>query len=270
MNIRAIYGLMLCLILAMCGCARFTTQKQRDYQTIPESGFRNTQLARQKNNQAIELLCQDNCNQAEKLLNEALIADVDFGPAHNTLGKVYFKAKKYYLAAWEFEYAQRLMPERTEPVNNLGLVFEAVGQFDHAVAYFEQAVAMSPETPQYLGNLIRSRLSRGDTPFELQGEIKNLILIDDRPEWVNWAKLKLLSDDTESKLLRDMHNPSVDATNDLLVPSNFELPFETTKQDSPNDLLNQQFHNFSDDIQISPTEIPNLEELPLNGENIEN
>jgi hypothetical protein len=31
------------------------------------------------------------------------------GPAHNNLGIVYYRRKKYYLAAWEFQYAARLM-----------------------------------------------------------------------------------------------------------------------------------------------------------------
>jgi hypothetical protein len=31
------------------------------------------------------------------------------GPAHNNLGIVYYRQKKYYLAAWEFQYAAKLM-----------------------------------------------------------------------------------------------------------------------------------------------------------------
>jgi hypothetical protein len=32
------------------------------------------------------------------------------GPAHNNLGIVYYRQKKYYLAAWEFQHAARLYP----------------------------------------------------------------------------------------------------------------------------------------------------------------
>ena len=42
---------------------------------------------------------------AEKLLKQALTADIGYGPAHNNLGKVYYHRQNFYLAAWEFEYA---------------------------------------------------------------------------------------------------------------------------------------------------------------------
>lgn len=155
---------------------------------------------------------QNDFRLAEQIVQEALRSDVDFGPAHNTLGRIYFQTNRYYLAAWEFEYAMRLMPERIEPLNNLGMVFEAVGQYDQAVSYYEQAMAVSPDTPQILGNLIRTRLARGDKPFELKREIEHLILIDDRPQWVQWAKIQLLTDDTEAKLMREMNDELERAT----------------------------------------------------------
>ena len=47
---------------------------------------------------------------AEAALKAALTADVMFGPAHNNLGKVYFHKGELYLAAREFDYAMKLMP----------------------------------------------------------------------------------------------------------------------------------------------------------------
>ena len=73
---------------------------------------------------------------AEKYLRKAPAADVRFGPAHHSLGVLYFWQKKLYLAAWEFEYAARLMPDRYEPLNNLGLVYESVGKFAQAKSYY--------------------------------------------------------------------------------------------------------------------------------------
>ncbi len=76
---------------------------------------------------------------AQKLLEQALAADVRFGPAHHSLGVLYFWQHKLYLAAWEFEYAARLMPDRFEPLNDLGLVYESARKFDQAKMYYALA-----------------------------------------------------------------------------------------------------------------------------------
>ncbi|MEM9412528.1 MAG: tetratricopeptide repeat protein [Planctomycetota bacterium] len=197
------------------------THNTKQYQTVTDSGLKNTVLARTKNNRAIDLLCAGNLAPAEALLGEALIADVDFGPAHNSLGRVYYQQKKYYLAAWEFEYASQLMPGRAEPINNLGLVFEAVGRFEEAISSYAQAVNIDPQAPEYLGNLIRARLANGEKPFYMKREIEDLLLIDDRPEWVQWAKLQLLTDGTEKRILLDMKEQEQNQRNDI-APENFD------------------------------------------------
>ena len=109
----------------------------------------------------MELISNCYIAEAEQCLHQSLLADVSFGPAHNTLGKLYFDQKKFYLAAWEFEYAMKTMPNRAEPVNNLGLVYEMVEQTDEAVVHYQKAVDLEPGNPQYVGNLIRARIRRG-------------------------------------------------------------------------------------------------------------
>ena len=104
---------------------------------------------------------------AEAALHRALAADVTHGPAHNTLGKVYYLQDRFYVAAWEFEYATKVMPGRSEPVNNLGMVYEAVGKFDQALEAYEAAFTMDPQNPEVLGNLARCHLRRGDPADEI-------------------------------------------------------------------------------------------------------
>ena len=50
---------------------------------------------------------------------------------------------------------------------------------------------MEPDNPEYLGNLARARVRRGDTDDETRKLLEELVLKDDRPEWREWAQLKL-------------------------------------------------------------------------------
>ena len=83
-----------------------------------------SRLARELTEKGLVAFDTGDLAEAERLFREAVDVDVAFGPAHNNLGKVYFELEKMYLAAWEFEYAIKLMPHHPGPRNNLGLVLE--------------------------------------------------------------------------------------------------------------------------------------------------
>ena len=177
--------------LPLGGCATARRPAARDYQTRQDDPRRDTALARQDNAKAADLIDAGDDAAAEKLLRDALTADIEFGPAHNNLGKVYFRQGKLYLAAWEFQYAAKLMPNQPEPRNNLGLVFEQVGKLDDAVKYYGQAMGMEPDNGQFIGNLARARVRRGDGGGEVRELLDKLVLRDDRPAWVAWARRRL-------------------------------------------------------------------------------
>lgn len=179
-------------LLAAAGCN--TTPKQDTsarYQTVTPNQKGDTEKARELNTKATELILQNKYDEAEELLKDALTADVTFGPAHNNLGRIYYEKKHYYAAAWEFEYAAKLLPHRAEPRNNLGLVFEAVGDYDKAVGQYEEALQIEPDNPELIGNLARTRLNRGDRGPEVRQLLNDLILRDTRPRWTEWARDKL-------------------------------------------------------------------------------
>lgn len=178
--------------LLTTGCQRFQKGNSLGYKTYFESNSKDFERAKFKHELAIEALCENDECAAEQLLREALICDSSFGPAHNTLGKLYYDQRKFYLAAWEFEQALQQMPERLEPANNLGLVFEAVGKYDEAIQQFELAWNQEPGNAQFLGNLLRARIRNGESATELEGLLHQLIEIDDRTEWVDWAKGQLV------------------------------------------------------------------------------
>src|SRR5438874_4482959 len=151
-----------------------------------------TELARRENALAYDLIQQGKYDEAQEHLVRALAADPLFGPAHNNRGLVYYHNGRLYLAAWEFENATKLMPYQSEPRNNLGLVFESAGKLSDATEAYAKAREMEPDNPQYIGNLARARIRRGDRDAQTRKLLEELSLKDDRPEWVEWAKLKLL------------------------------------------------------------------------------
>ena len=83
--------------------------------------------------------------------------------------------------------ATERMPTNPEPVYNLGLTLERAERFSDSLQLYETATAMSPDNPTYLGNLIRVHLKLG-TPVELlTAEIQQLLLLETRPDWRQWA-----------------------------------------------------------------------------------
>lgn len=219
--------LLLIALACVCGCARLRPDSPVNYRTIESSGNKDPQAAREAHNTAIGLLSEQRCCEAEQFLHEALISDVSFGPAHNTLGKLYYDQKKFYLAAWEFEHAIKTLPDRAEPFNNLGLVFESVDQFEKAVANFQIAYEIDQDNPQYLGNLLRARVQRGDLPESMQMEFERLIFIDTRRSWVKWAKSQLVeSRKNQSILACETCIPAAEFESE--IPSPMEAPPEPT------------------------------------------
>ena len=158
------------------------------YQTVPKESERDADLARRENARAAALMDKGDDAAAEVALKAALDADVMCGPAHNNLGKVYYRQGKFYPAALEFQFAMKLMPNQPEPPNNLGLVFEAAGKLDEAAESYGKAVALEPGNVQAMGNLARARYRRGDRDEEVRALLTQLVLRDTRPDWLAWEK----------------------------------------------------------------------------------
>ncbi len=177
---------------ACVGCFDLKMNKGSEkYRTISTQPFRDTDTAKRENEIGLEHLANDDLDMAEDAFRRALTADVEFGPAHNNLGKVYFKQKKWYKAAWEFERARKLLPNKVEPLNNLGLVCEQAGDLDEAVEYYRQAIKLDSQNIRCRANLARAMIRRGDKTDEVRTLLKEILQDDDRPEWLIWAKKQL-------------------------------------------------------------------------------
>ena len=179
------------LAASAVGCAGKRQAGARGYETVKPEPARDADSAATQNALAVDLIERHKYDDAERLLKRALTADITHGPAHNNLGKVYFQRGQYYLAAWEFQYAVKLMPGQPEPRNNLGLVFEQVGKFDEAIGWYGKATELAPDTPLLIGTLARARVRRGDRDEDTRAVLARLVATDSRPQWVAWAKEQL-------------------------------------------------------------------------------
>jgi len=177
------------VVSATGGCSwRRGSVEDGDYMTVSPPPNRDTTLARKLTRSAVELIDREKLDDARDRLKSALAADLFFGPAHNNLGTVYLKQKKYYLAAWEFQYAAKLMPDQAEPRNNLGMVFETVGHLDQAAQWYDKALALSPDAVEIAGNLARINVRRNRRDERTKELLAMVVMKDKRPEWVDWAR----------------------------------------------------------------------------------
>jgi len=127
----------------------------------------------------------------EEAFKNAIRVDNSYGPAHNNLGLVYFQNRDLKRAAEAFDWAMKYMPDRPEPANNLGLAFEAGGKLNDAVDLYRSAHTLAPENSEYLANLVRARIRRGDRGADLHSELQTLKFIEKRPEWTDWVDRNL-------------------------------------------------------------------------------
>ena len=128
-----------------------------------------------------------NFDTAQHHFEQAALLDDSSGVAYNNLGLVHFHRGDLYAAATYFERATQETSVDSEPVYNLGLTFEQGGQLTRAMSYYEAAHLNMPSDPRYLGNLIRTRLRLGEPAELLTPELQQLVMLETRPEWREWA-----------------------------------------------------------------------------------
>jgi Tfp pilus assembly protein PilF len=178
--------------IAVAGCQKPMLTPE-DYETVAKDPRRDTEKARLETAAAIHMIENHEFDDAEKTLRGALVADVFYGPAHNDLGLVYFHQKRLYLAALEFQYAVKLMPNTTEPKNNLGMVFESIGRLEDAERCYDEALAIEPDNAQVTENLARVCIRMARKDDKTRKLLQNVVAKSDRPDWVAWARERLVT-----------------------------------------------------------------------------
>lgn len=124
---------------------------------------------------------------AEKLLREALNADLYHGPAHNNLGVVYLAQGKLYEAAGEFEWARKLMPGHPDPRMNLGYTLELAGRTDDAIQGYASALEVYPDHLPTMQALARAQLRAGKADDRTAHYLDEIMMRGETQEWRDWA-----------------------------------------------------------------------------------
>ncbi len=187
--LRKLPVLMTLVVAGIAGCGDSTIKASKGpYRTITTDPLRDTESARRHYQAGLEHLNNHEVDKAIKDFERALAADVQFGPAHNCLGRAHYMNEDWYEAAWEFEYARKYLPKHPQPLNNLALLYERDGQYDRAIDYYRKAVAMAPRDIQYRANLARAMIRRGDRNDEVKDLLQDITEEDSRADWLIWAK----------------------------------------------------------------------------------
>lgn len=185
--------LMIGLLLMGCNdpASKPAINLDEEYRTINTSPLRDTEAARKANAKGLTHLDNGELYQAEEAFKRAVEADVDFGPAHNNLGKIYYLKRRFYLAAHEFDDAIKLMPNHAAPHNNLGLTLLEAGKLDDAAESMRKAVSLDPLKIDYQANLARVLVQRGDVSDEVITLLRVIASSDERVQWRVWASQQL-------------------------------------------------------------------------------
>lgn len=179
---KPISVLLLSFVFFAVGCAH---PAAGPYQT-PSATARNPLEAQQLTQRAAKLIDTDP-ERAERLLHDALTADLHYGPAHNDLGVIHLAAGQLYEAAHEFEWARKLMPGHPDPRMNLALTLERAGRVDEALATYDTALEVYPNHLPTIQALARLQLRHNRTDDRTPDFLKEIALRSDS-EWQQWAR----------------------------------------------------------------------------------
>ncbi len=140
---------------------------------------------------AADLIARDP-TKAEKLLREALAADLYHGPAHNNLGVIYLSQGKLYDATGEFEWAKKLLPGLPDPRMNLALTLERAGRTDQALAAYRSALETYPDHLPTIEAMTRLQVKSGRVTDETRNHLDDIALRGENEKWRQWAQLQLI------------------------------------------------------------------------------
>lgn len=176
------------ILMGLAGCTRFHLSQAKTYLTVPEQPNQNASKAKKLNAEGLVKLEKGKVAEAEELFRQSLAEDIDYGPAHNNLGQIYLCRNELYLAAWEFEFASNLMPDRPECLVNLGLVYEKANRLQDAATYYESALEIQPAHVTAIANLARVDIKMDADKERTRGLLQQLVMMDRRPQWNRWAR----------------------------------------------------------------------------------
>lgn len=119
-------------------------------------------LARERLDQAIAEVRRGHLPKAEKLLNDALLADPDNADAHNNKGNVLMTRNKYKEAILSFARAIELSADRVPYLFNRGYAYLLLGARREALRDFNRVIELKPDHYQALSYRGQIRMQSAD------------------------------------------------------------------------------------------------------------
>ncbi len=164
----------------------------RQYSTLPQSQHRDPVRAQQLNDEGLKAVEAGELNAAEEKFREALVKDLYSASAHNNLGLVLLQSDRHYEAAWEFDYAAKLVPESPEPRQNLALLYEHLGRIDLAIAEYETALEIDPNNLATMRYLARAYVKAGKNHEKVKTLFARLLEVPHDEQWDVWIRGQLV------------------------------------------------------------------------------
>ncbi len=182
---RFLRGLLVGLTLTLTGCTA-----RGPYE--PMAAAQRDSIKAQSLTQDAAAIIDTKPEKAERLLRDALTADLYHGPAHNNLGVLYLTQGKLYEAASEFEWARKLMPGHPDPRMNLAMVLEQAGRTDEALAAYAAALEVYPDHIGAIQGLARLQVRAGRTNERTPALLNAIAMRGEDEQWRDWARSQSL------------------------------------------------------------------------------
>ncbi|MBI1907977.1 tetratricopeptide repeat protein [Candidatus Uhrbacteria bacterium] len=122
----------------------------------------NPEVLRELVREAEVLMDEERFDAAEKKLIEVVSHDPKNVAAYEHLGRLYFMKKDYQGARETFQFLLKLSPKDASVLAALGEVAEAEGKADDAMAFYKDALDISPNNPKYLDFYIDAAINAED------------------------------------------------------------------------------------------------------------
>src|SRR5579883_2365944 len=99
--------------------------------------------------QGTEMYAQGRLSDAASCMSSILSTNASYAPAHNLLGKIYYKQHKADLAISEYKLAIKCDARLAEAKYNLGIVYFDQNEYAQAERYLAEACKESPKIAEY-------------------------------------------------------------------------------------------------------------------------
>lgn len=110
---------------------------------------------------------------------------------HNRAGLVRLQDGHYFEAVQHFEVAIKLAPRWAEPRENLGRLYEEIGQVDRAIALYESALALEPGRRSTMQRLARAYVKAGRRDSRTRMVLAKVAADPHGGRWNEWAQTRL-------------------------------------------------------------------------------